>query len=94
MNNGDNPMSKAHAAPRCKAASKRTGERCKGPAVKGWTVCRFHGAGGGQKAGKGHPSWRHGLRSREWLEMRREAGEIVREARGLLRHIPHTPKGQ
>jgi len=31
-------------APRCTAKSKRSGERCKAPAVRGWKVCRFHGA--------------------------------------------------
>jgi hypothetical protein len=30
----------------CSATSKRTRERCKAPAVRGWTVCRFHGARG------------------------------------------------
>jgi len=29
---------------RCKAKSKRSGERCKLPAVPGYTVCRLHGA--------------------------------------------------
>ena len=29
---------------RCKAKSKRTGEKCKNPAVKGYAVCRVHGA--------------------------------------------------
>ncbi|MEM7291236.1 MAG: HGGxSTG domain-containing protein, partial [Pseudomonadota bacterium] len=51
MKNDMTPMEKAHAAPRCTAHSKRTGLPCKNPAVKGWTVCRLHGAGGGQKAG-------------------------------------------
>ena len=37
----ENPMSAANAAPRCTARSKRTGERCGGPAVSGWSVCRF-----------------------------------------------------
>jgi len=27
----------------CSAHSKQTGERCKQPAIKGGTVCRFHG---------------------------------------------------
>lgn len=31
------------AAPKCSAKSKQTGERCKQYAVKGGTVCRFHG---------------------------------------------------
>ncbi len=29
---------------RCKAKNKKTGERCKNPAVKGYAVCRVHGA--------------------------------------------------
>jgi hypothetical protein len=82
-----NPMSKAHAAPRCTATSKRTGQRCKGPAVKGWRVCRFHGAGGGHSAGKDHPSWRHGMRSREWIKARAEINELVREAREIERMV-------
>jgi hypothetical protein len=34
---------------RCSATSKRTHERCKAPAVRGWAVCRFHGARGGRQ---------------------------------------------
>lgn len=81
MKSDDNPMCKAHAAPRCTATSKRSGNRCKGPAVRGWRVCRFHGAGGGHKAGPSHPSWQHGMRACEWIEERREINEMVREAR-------------
>ncbi len=40
-------MQSAHDAPRCTALSKRTGFLCKPPAVRGWNVCRMHGAGGG-----------------------------------------------
>ena len=83
MKSDDNPMCKAHAAPRCTATSKRTGVRCKGPAVRGWSVCRFHGAGGGHSPGKDHPSWQHGMRAREWTEMRKEINDLVREARKI-----------
>jgi FtsX-like permease family len=38
------PMQMAHAAPRCTATSKRTGKPCRAPAVRGWHVCRMHGA--------------------------------------------------
>lgn len=82
-----NPMHKAHAAPRCSARCKRTGAPCQGPAVTGWRVCRLHGAGGGHPAGKAHPSWRHGLRSREWIEARHQINELIREARELDRLI-------
>jgi hypothetical protein len=47
-------------APRCTAKSKRTGERCKAPAVRGWKVCRFHGARGGAPKGKANGAWKHG----------------------------------
>ncbi len=40
-------------APRCSATSKRTGKPCQAPAVRDWTVCRFHGAGGGAPKGAG-----------------------------------------
>ena len=29
--------------PQCQATSKRTGQQCKAPAIKGKKVCRFHG---------------------------------------------------
>jgi len=38
---------------RCKAKSKRSGERCKNFAIKGWGVCRMHGARGGPQTEKG-----------------------------------------
>jgi hypothetical protein len=78
-----NPMSKAHAASRCMATSKRTGERCKGPAVKGSAVCRFHGAGGGGPSGEAHPNYRHGIRSRDFVEQRKEMNKLMR----LLRNV-------
>lgn len=69
-----------HAAPRCTAKSKRSGRPCQAPAVRGWSVCRMHGAGGGHAAGSGHPNWQHGLRSREWLDERRMLNELVRQS--------------
>ena len=65
MKTDGNPMQRAHNAPRCTARSKRTGFPCKSPAVKGWTVCRMHGAGGGANPGSDHPNYRHGMRSEE-----------------------------
>jgi hypothetical protein len=91
MKSDDNPMSSAHAAPRCTAKSKRTGKRCKGPAVRGWAVCRFHGAGGGHRAGRSHPTWKHGLRAQEWIEMRKEIPELVRMEREIERLVSDLP---
>jgi len=79
-----NPMHPAQRladAPRCKAMAKTTRCRCKGPAVKGWSVCRMHGARGGAPTGPANGRWRHGNRTREADEMRRELSELVAEAR-------------
>ena len=75
-----NPM---HCAPRCAAKSKRTGLPCKSPAMRGWAVCRMHGAGGGAKPGNLHPNYRHGERSREAAELRKLVNALGREARKL-----------
>jgi hypothetical protein len=56
-------------APRCSATSKRTRERCKAPAVRGWTVCRFHGARGGGPTGK-----RNGFQARALIYSSRNSG--------------------
>src|ERR1700687_3627595 len=49
-NQRNNPMQSRlpmHQAKRCRATSKRTRRPCQSPAVRGWVVCRMHGAGGG-----------------------------------------------
>ena len=58
-------MECAHNAPRCKATSKRTGRPCRAPAVRGWGVCRMHGAGGGGPSGRANGNYRHG--GRMWM---------------------------
>lgn len=40
------------------------------PAVRGWTVCRFHGAHGRAPKGKGNGAYRHGLHTRQTIEAR------------------------
>jgi hypothetical protein len=54
-------MQKAHTAPRCQATSKRTGQGCKAPAVRGFRVCRMHGARGGAPDGERNGNYRHGV---------------------------------
>jgi hypothetical protein len=59
-------------ARQCKAKSKRSGERCRNPAVVGFEVCRMHGAnkpkrgvspgrapGSAKPEGSGGPAWRN-----------------------------------
>ena len=70
----DNPMHPAQRlflAARCTAHAKRTGTTCKAPAVKGWSVCRMHGAKGGAPSGPGNGMWRHGGRSADTALIRR-----------------------
>jgi hypothetical protein len=70
MKSDANPMQRAHQSPRCTAHAKRTGFLCKNPAVRGWAVCRMHGARGGHGEGAANPAYRHGLRSKRHYLMR------------------------
>ena len=79
------PAQRLRDAPRCRATAKGTGKRCAAPAVRGWRVCRVHGAAGGHKAGPTHPRYRHGMRSREWVETRKAISELVRMEREVER---------
>ena len=75
------PLHAANSAPRCKAKSQRTGLPCRNPAVRGWEICRMHGARGGSKPGKAHPNWKHGERSKEAVERRKLVAQLVEAAR-------------
>ena len=77
------PMHAANSSPRCTAKSKRTGQPCKSPAVRGWGVCRMHGARGGSRPGKAHPNYQHGERSREATALRAYINALGRELRKL-----------
>ena len=78
-----NPTQRLRDAPRCHAKAKSTGKRCKAPAVRGWPVCRVHGAGGGAPRGEAHPNYRHGLRTKEVEAIRRLATFLNKEAREI-----------
>lgn len=85
MKSDTNPMNLVELmnnAPRCTAKSKRSGKPCKAPAVKGWTVCRFHGAGGGHGSGKANPAYKHGARSASTTAMRKVINDLVRMTKG------------
>ena len=71
-------------APRCTATSKRTGKRCRAPAVRGWSVCRFHGAREGAPKGKRNGMYRHGLYTKEAIAERRALSEVLKRAREVL----------
>jgi hypothetical protein len=77
----NNPMHRCNAAPRCSAKSKRTGKPCRAPAVKGWRVCRMHGARGGAPEGKRNGNYRHGARTKETIETVRYVNALARLVR-------------
>jgi hypothetical protein len=78
----NNPMHRCNAAPRCSARSRRTGKPCRAPAVKGWQVCRMHGARGGAPEGKRNGNYRHGARTKETIKAVRDVNALVRLVRG------------
>src|SRR4051794_15815342 len=76
LRNG-NPAADPNSAPRCTAKAKTTGQRCRGPAVRGRNTCRMHGGTSrGPKTAAGlarsrKARWLHGMYSREMRELRR-----------------------
>jgi hypothetical protein len=80
MKSSDNPMQLAiHRAKRCQARSKRTGKPCRSPAVRGWNVCRMHGARGGAPKGKDNGNYRHGCRTAEATKTRHTIVELLKQ---------------
>ncbi len=81
----NNLMQKAHDAPRCGAKTRR-GTPCQSPMVRGRKRCRMHGGAYGSGAPQGNKNaWKHGLRSKEYLEEKRRGREIVRRLRFLMK---------
>jgi hypothetical protein len=52
--------------------------------MRGWRVCRFHGARGGAPKGKANGAWKHGAYTNEASAFRRECAALVRKARQSL----------
>jgi len=76
-----------HQSPRCSATSKRTRKPCQAPAVKGWTVCRFHGAYGGAPTGKRNGNYRNGLHTNDAIAQRRAVSQLIRRSTEVLRTL-------
>jgi len=76
---------------RCRAKSKRSGKRCKNYAIKGYSVCRMHGARGGPKSSEGRlrckaAALKHGFYTEQAILERREMSKIATTKRVL--HCP------
>jgi hypothetical protein len=79
-----NLMDKAHAAPRCAAKSKRSGNQCKAPAIRGKRVCRMHGGKSpGAPCGKLHGRYVDGRETQQAKAARKEVRDLIRMARQL-----------
>jgi len=75
-----------HRASRCRAKSKRSGKPCQSPAVRGYSVCRMHGAGGGAPRGNRN-ALKHGAHTAEARALNREIQALARMARATTRDI-------
>ena len=71
-------------SPRCTATSKRTQRPCQAPAVNGWSVCRFHGAGGGAPKRKRNGNYRDGEFTGEMKASRSAVSSLLKLARETL----------
>jgi uncharacterized protein YjcR len=75
-----------HQASRCRARSKRSGLQCRAPAVRGYSVCRMHGAGGGAPSGNRN-ALKHGGFTAETIALKREIQALARMARETMAAI-------
>ena len=83
INNPLRNMEKARQSPRCTAKSKRSQKRCQGPAMRGWDVCRMHGAKGGAPEGAGNGNFRNGYSTKAAKREREEARQTMAKSRVL-----------
>jgi uncharacterized protein YjcR len=75
-----------HQASRCRATSKRSGKQCRSPAMRGYSVCRMHGAGGGAPKGNKN-ALKHGECSAESLAVKKQVHALARMARETMAAI-------
>ena len=72
-----------HQASRCHARSRRSGLQCRAPAIRGSSVCRMHGAGGGAPKGNKN-ALKHGQFSAELIALKREIQALARMTRATM----------
>ena len=84
MQRGETPLQRAK---RCTARSKRTGLSCRSPAVRGRTVCRMHGAGGGAPEGKANGNYQHGGRTKRTMAALAAVQTMARICRSSINEL-------
>lgn len=71
-------------SPRC-GAKTRNGTPCLAPAVAGKKRCRMHGGAKGSGAPQGNQNaLKHGLYTRECLELQQRIRDLMRDSKELL----------
>lgn len=91
---GANPIDRlaaARLAGRCKATSKRSGFQCRAPAVKGWSVCRCHGARGGAPKGERNGAFRQGNFTGVSIAQRHAIRRLLADALAQLTLVKLAP---
>jgi hypothetical protein len=86
---GDHPRNTGPmlSSPRC-GAKTRSGKPCMSPAVGGKKRCRMHGGAPGSGAPRGNKNaLKHGLYTREAIEVRRQLRTLMRQSRLLIQDI-------
>lgn len=72
------------SSPRCGAKTRR-GTECQAPAVTGKARCRMHGGANGSGAPKDNQNaLKHGMYTRESLELQKHVRELMRESKEFL----------
>ena len=72
------------ASPRC-GAKKRMDATCRSPAVAGKSRCRMHGGARGSGEPKGNQNaLKHGMYTRENLEVQRRVRDLLRESKAFI----------
>jgi hypothetical protein len=66
--------------------TKRSGKQCQSPAVRGYSVCRMHGAGGGAPRGNRN-ALKHRAHTAEARALNREIQALARMAQATMREI-------
>ena len=75
-----------HQASRCHTTSKRSGFQSRSPAVRGYSVCRMHGAARGAPKGNKN-ALKHGGFAAETLALKKEIAALARMARETMAAI-------
>jgi hypothetical protein len=44
----------------------------------------MHGAGGGHGHGKANPAFKHGMRGKEWVELRKAINSLIRDTHDFM----------